>query len=866
MPEELIELPGGRWALWRCMGVRGAGFPASDVLKLASPECGAAADRLAAAEDSAMRARAAAHGEIDRALAAIHSSGEWAVSEMRGPLLRARKRVEAGKPPQSQTGDASTDGALEAFRAESEEAEAARRDFLLAYAEAVARTSKEIRDAFDNDRFREAIIWQNRHAFNRIAQSLAQHPPEPGARSRNQRRDEELLASYLQRYCLKNDTIGFFGPVGWARFVGQDEAMITRPGPDLVESRTVFFEFWGIKALADKITADKEVLEWVPPRRMPYVRVEGNTLHLPGTRPLMLTPQLAAVLRECDGRWTAHDLAASLRSNPALGLRSDRDVYEILEVLHARRLIVWEFRLSLVGGKVVGGTEKRLRPLMERIGPERLRAPALKSLDELEEARACVAGAAGDPERLDRALGGLEETFTRLTGLPATRAHGRTYGARTLVFEDCRRGIDVRVGPDVLKTLGPPLSLLLTSARWVSHKTAEIYRGAINEVYEKLARAAGSRMIDATSFWMHVQPLVFGEPRDMPVKALEPLLQERWARVLSLPKGERRVHYTAEALRPLVLETFDAPRPGWMSARQHNPDVMIAADSTEAVNRGDYLWVIGELHIAQNTLGSASFVNQHPAPEELLRTLEENFPDPRIIPVTPSSWDTANVRTCMGLLSPKDWRIEFAPDSVADNDGRAIALADIIVEKVGGELYMRTRDGRVRFSALEGIGEGLSGLTVNAMKILPRREHNPRVTIDRLVVSRESWGFSAGELSFAEVKDEAARFLAARRWAKSHGMPRFVFVKASTEVKPFYLDFDSPIYLDIFAKVVRQAAQQADPDASIAVTEMLPTPDQTWLPDAQGRHYTSELRMVAVDFDHSGGAPRATPLGDAKAG
>jgi hypothetical protein len=25
-----------------------------------------------------------------------------------------------------------------------------------------------------------------------------------------------VIANYLQRYCLKNDTIGFYGPVGWA--------------------------------------------------------------------------------------------------------------------------------------------------------------------------------------------------------------------------------------------------------------------------------------------------------------------------------------------------------------------------------------------------------------------------------------------------------------------------------------------------------------------------------------------------------------------------------------------------------------------------------------------------------------------------
>jgi hypothetical protein len=179
------------------------------------------------------------------------------------------------------------------------------------------------------------------------------------------------------------------------------------------------------------------------------------------------------------------------------------------------------------------------------------------------------------------------------------------------------------------------------------------------------------------------------------------------------------------------------------------------------------------------------------------------------------------------------------------------------LENVGGRLVMRARDGRVSFDAIEAIGEALSLLAVNAMKILPPARHNPRVTIDRLVICRESWSFFNSELGFVDQKEESVRFLAARNWAKSHGMPRFVFVKVPTETKPFYLDFDSPIYVDIFAKAIRKMAGQPKSDKPITLTEMLPAPDRLWLPDAEGRRYTSELRMVAVDIDHlTGGNDR----------
>src|SRR5262249_3909257 len=206
---------------------------------------------------------------------------------------------------------------------------------------------------------------------------------------------------------------------------------------------------------------------------------------------------------------------------------------------------------------------------------------------------------------------------------------------RTLVYEECRRGIEVGIGPDVLNSLGAPLSLLLTCARWVSHKIAESYRNALFEIYSSLSRQSGSSVVDAASVWLRLQPLLFGETQERPVNELESQLQERWARVLTIPTGRRRVHYTTESLRPLVDEVFAAPRPGWMAARQHSPDLMIDAASIEAIRRGEYLLTMGEIHLAVNTLGAASFLSQHPAPDDFRRALEHDFPEPRPIPIKP---------------------------------------------------------------------------------------------------------------------------------------------------------------------------------------------------------------------------------------
>jgi hypothetical protein len=105
----------------------------------------------------------------------------------------------------------------------------------------------------------------------------------------------------------------------------------------------------------------------------------------------------------------------------------------------------------------------------------------------------------------------------------------------------------------------------------------------------------------------------------------------------------------------------------------------------------------------------------------------------------------------------------------------------------------------------------------------------------------------AAEMSFAFEKDEAMRFLNARRWAAELGLPRFVFYKSPIEVKPVYLDLQSPVLVNLFARVVRRTAQGSGADEAIWVSEMLPGPDEVWLEDGAGQRYTSELRLVAVD-------------------
>ncbi len=846
LPSHLVPAGDGQWAFWRWVGLRGAGFPAAQVLELAAPECGQLADQLIQAEDEYLAVQQASLAAVNAAIESRWTNKEWDSTDKTDPLVKTMRALKKGKVPAPSGVSYAGDETLEAFREALTRYSGIKEKFHQAFAAGLIATSSRILELAKHNKFREAVTWQNRHAFNTGIAPILNKPPARGERPYRVRHAEELIASYLQRYCIKNDTIGFFGPVGWAEIVREGEDISIRPGPSMLSKRNLYIEVWCIEELARVLSQNKELRPWIAPRRMPFIRVKGTELHISFKGSVKVSPEHAAIFLACDGEKLASEIAAELMNRPNNKLRSVKEVYDALEMMHNRGLVVWALEAAMEMHP-----EKLLRKQLERIGDESLKSQALGTLNELEAAANEIARAAGDADKLQEALSHLEETFTRLTGATSTRAAGKTYAARTLVYEDCCRDLEVKLGPQIIEALASPLSLILKSGRWFTSETAAAYRKAFVQLHSELARTSGSQVVDFANFWTIAHARLFsGEGR--PVDVLITELQNRWAKILDIPWHQRRIHYNVEELRPRVEAAFDATGPGWSFARYHSPDLMIAAAGEDSFARGDFQLVMGEMHVGANSLGWPVFLSQHPAPEELLKAVDIDLPEPRLCPIIAKSQQTS-ARLLPALITEKDWRLKLASEPTSVPVARTVLVGDLFVQNIAGELVATTRDGAHRFPIVEAVADALMGLVINRFKILTFQKHIPRINFDRLIINRETWNFSASELAFASEKDEAARFIAARRWARSHGMPRFVFVKSSAEVKPFYVDFDSPTYLNIFTRTIRPDSEGEAGDARIAVTEMLPMHDQTWLPDAEGQRYTSELRIVAFDLSASGG-------------
>ena len=833
-----------RWAVWRCVGLRGAGFPATDVLRLSAPEAARAADSLLQAQEEAEQTRAAALKLINGELDALRTSGQWDDKEKRAPLLDAMRQLKAGKPVRDLRVE-QIDRAVRAYENARELAVEAEEELKEVYKVSQGHVSEAIRYMAGDDRLCEAITWQNRNALHTAIDVLLRKPLDVSKRGSKQRQYEELIASYLQRYCVKNDTIGFFGPVGWATVGSDFEPLTYKAGANFLAARKVYFEEWCINELAKMLGKDESLKPWMVPMRIPRFHVDGTTLHS-GLDSQTISAEQSIVLRACDGNRTAIEIAREFSNAKGRGDDAHGEVYEMLKAFEKRGVIFWGIYIPLDPFP-----EESLRKSLNLIEREDLRTAALSVLDELEQARGGVERAAGNASMLDKALSDLETTFERLTGAEATRAAGQTYAARTLVYEDCRRDLEVTLSPEMLRELGEPLSLLLASARWFTFEAAKAYSEKIVELYRQIARRSGSPVVDWTKLWAQFQAYAFDSG------LLDSVLlefQARWLKILSPSFDSKQLSYTSEQLRSKVLAEFAAPRPGWKGAHFHSPDIMLAATGLDAIKRGDYQFVMGELHIGSNTLTASLFTAQHESPDTLRRAVEIDIPGARIVPVLPKSWPKVTSRTNYSLFTPRDFRLEFGWDAFAADRARALPAASIVFEETAEGLIARTRDGRLRFSVTEIFDAQLTAVAVDLFKLLKPQKHTPRVSIDRLVVQRESWRFEAGELAFAFEKDDALRFVAARRWARAHDMPRFVFAKVPVEIKPFYVDFNSPIYVDMFSKMIRKTREQGEQDKTggfkqtITVSEMLPLVDQSWLQDSDGHRFTSEFRLVAVDL------------------
>ncbi|WP_340563551.1 lantibiotic dehydratase [Streptomyces sp. GSL17-111] len=469
---------------------------------------------------------------------------------------------------------------------------------------------------------------------------------------------------------MKND-IGFFGPVGWGAWNLSRRGVTVEPGDTLIATSEVSFSSWAIDILAETISADPGLRRWLAPRRVSFVGIDGGDVRPPGRPAQPVEPAQALVLPLRDG--TRQPAVIAAETGLALS-----DVFDTLAGMAQRRWLVWKLDVP-----VGAHPDHELRAILERVGDAGVRDRALGPLAVLEAGKARVRAAVGDAAALVDALIALEADFVELTESAAQRAKGaRTSANRALVYSDSRRTASATIGSAILDELAP-LAMFLTAARWMTNRFARAARERIGTAYRELA--ADQSTVDLASLWMRCVPVP--HPRSTEdIDRITDELRLRWQRIIDAPDGARRVRLSAADIADAVRAAFDEPGDGWNIARYVSPVVFVVADDAAAVERGDFELVVGELHLAMNTVHASLFVLQHPDPAELLDETDRDFPGRRMMPMLPREqlprWNT---RSRPALVRARDYLVGMVDYTAADQHRpRTLPAADVVVEDRDG--------------------------------------------------------------------------------------------------------------------------------------------------------------------------------------
>lgn len=667
--------------------------------------------------------------------------------------------------------------------------------------------------------FMAALTWQSPAAVDGWAADWAaaasRGEPAPG---RIDPGNARFIARYAQRYCAKNDSIGFFGPVGWARLAETGDTRVSGGGG--LRWSGVFLERWAVETLARSWACEERVFPHLPVRFTATTWYDGHTIWRSLRPPLEPGSAAAAVLREVNGSRSVRDVATAA---------GDSGFDEILRLCEAGVL--------RIGFAVPAGErpERVLRSQVEAVADKAVRSELLGALDALDECMAAVAKAVTEPVPLGTALDRLNQTFTRITARDSRRLKSPQETGRTLVYPDCRSDVQAAVGGDLIGLLRKPLGLLLDSARWFTAQVAAEVNGALGEIYHSLNRRRSAVTLSDLHF--AAADILTGAP-GTPVHAVAADFRLRWQEIL----GERlndsgELNIASADIAPLVAALFPASRPGWAAARNHSPDLMLAR-----TGKG-MRWVLGELHLAMNTLENRFFHTLADDRDELAGLTAQDMVNGRVVPCYPNGPLVDSRRyPPLAVHVPGTYLYwSYGDDLGAPGAAHSVPATALSVRADAGTL-LAGPDGRSwELPVVEFFGEFLSALTVNQFRLRAPGTGGPRVLIDDLVVCRRSWSYGRDDLPDGVVTRQGYRpERLVGRWGDL-GLPRYMFARGPG--KPIFVDIQAPLMVSNLVRMWRGLGR----DDRLQLEEMLPSPEELWLRDDCGRHYTSELRMIATD-------------------
>jgi hypothetical protein len=647
-------------------------------------------------------------------------------------------------------------------------------------------------------------------------------------RSRNKawRARERHLLLYLQRICGKNDTLSEFGPHSWGSVDPALKTLELVPTCTVTE-RDVFVERWAAHGAVAALNRDIVIREDVPPRLHPRLRFDCDRLVDAETGTVIALdaePEILNLLWRCDGTTPAYMLGTSRAT---------------LEKLAQENLIRWEMEVPAL-------EPHAFDILLEDVAAWRNTPVRARWLEKLRSIAKLPKEFAQNTEPQAR-LSIVHEATKRLEELGARKDATRfLYSASNPIGEECFDDTRFVIGEGLINEVA------LEAAPWI-----DFWRDSYAFVASRVA--AGLRSLLETA------PLRDGT---LPLPAFI-----RHCAALNMPlTGQGLIalaHLAFQEVKAAFCETLSdrTAQPEYQLTQEDchfvrrtfsyekfdgftypSADLQLAAESVEAVTRGQYQWILAELHPAVALLHHGFYWScpDKAALSDALRQTLCGLPNLHFGYFATDFTATTTVRfdalaDVTKFVSPQramsKWQ-SFPP-----------AEAEVFIDSDTGDVGVRTRQTR------EYLGSFARGWVI-PLGFHPFSfslgQHTPRLLCGKVVVQRRSWTVTLQELGKGDFTGISRDLVVAiERLRAARDLPRHVFIRPTEQAlrragvegrdkdtKPVFVDLESYLFLEIFHRWLNKAGE-------LEVTEMLPRPDQLLWQQSDGRH-TFELRTLIV--------------------
>jgi hypothetical protein len=313
------------------------------------------------------------------------------------------------------------------------------------------------------------------------------------------------------------------------------------------------------------------------------------------------------------------------------------------------------------------------------------------------------------------------------------------------------------------------------------------------------------------------------------------------------PHGnEAEYELTAEDCQ-FVRKTFQYP--AFDEYTYPSADLQIAAKSTDAVARGQYQWILAELHPPAALLHHGAYWScpDHAALKDAFARTIDRKPNFQFGFFAADFTSHTTVRIFDAL---PDFSYFVTPQR-GDPKWRTVAPADaeVYADQTSGDVCVRKMGSHEHLGSFARAWVIPLGFHPFQFGMAP---HMPRLRCGRVIVQRRAWTVTSEEFAAGDYTGVSHALVLAIEYLRAQrDLPRYVYIRPTEQAlrrsgaegrdkdtKPVFVDLERYLFLEIFHRWLVKAGE-------LEVTEMLPDPDHLLWPDADGRR-TFELRTMIV--------------------